>query len=117
MHQFINQLQGILDSENHLGPTNNLLFVHNQLSQLESLRDNTMQGASTASQDIIDNLRSYFNRLDEFSHYFTNYLWELSENLIPLAKNGQASTTIADMVKIIEIEEAIDGRARDSGLE
>src|SRR4051794_35601501 len=107
MHQFINQLQGILDSENHLGPTNNLLFVHNQLSQLE---DNAMQGASTASQDIIDKLRTYFNRLDEFSHYFTNYLWELSENLIPLAKNGQASTTIADMVKIIE---AVDGRARD----
>jgi exocyst complex component 3 len=115
MHQFINRLQGILeqDIENPFSPTNtnNLLFVHNHLSQLELSRDNTMQEASTASQDIINILRSYFVRLDKFSNYFTNYLWSLSENLIILAKNGQALTIISAIAKIIEIEEAADESA------
>ncbi|CAB4376934.1 unnamed protein product [Rhizophagus irregularis] len=115
MHQFINRLQGILeqDIEDSFSPTNtnNLLFVHNYLLQLELSRDNTMQEACTASQDIINILRSYFIRLDKFSNYFTNYLWNLSKILMPLAKNGQASTIISSIAKIIEIEEAADERA------
>ncbi|RIA92768.1 exocyst complex component Sec6-domain-containing protein [Glomus cerebriforme] len=122
MHQLINQLQEILeqDEKNLFGPTNNLLFIHNHLSKLELSRDNTMQEASNASQIVIDKLQSYFNRLDEFSHYFTNYLWKLSKILIPLAKNGHASTIISSIVKIIEFEEDADERAeyqRDSNLE
>ncbi|GBC10480.1 hypothetical protein RclHR1_09660004 [Rhizophagus clarus] len=115
MHQFIHRLQGILeqDIKNPFNPTNanNLLFVHNHLSQLELSRENTMQETCTASQDIIIILRSYFVRLDKFSDYFANYLWSLSKILIPLAKNGQASTTISAIVNIIEMEEASDKRA------
>ncbi|CAG8464852.1 5135_t:CDS:2 [Funneliformis caledonium] len=118
MHQLINRLQEMLEQEskNLSEPAKNLLFIHNQLFQLELSRDNTMQEASTVSQDVIGTLKGYFNQLDKFSHHFTNYLLDLSRTLIFLAKSGQASTTIASIVKIIEKEEAEDGRVCDGSL-
>ncbi|CAI2172189.1 11219_t:CDS:2 [Funneliformis geosporum] len=113
MHQLIKLLQDMLEQErgNLFEPAKNLLFIHTQLFQLELSRDNTMQEARTVSQDVIGKLRGYFSQLDKFSHHFTNYLFELSSILIPLAKSGQASTTIASIGKIIEKEEAEDERS------
>ncbi|CAG8563197.1 3818_t:CDS:2 [Acaulospora morrowiae] len=114
LHQLINQLKELLEQERRdiLGPANNLLFIHSQLSEIEISRDNTVRQASFASRDTINTLEAYFRPLNELSDEFDSHLWQLTRNIIHLANNGQASTAIARLVMVIEREEEADSSAQ-----
>ncbi|KAI9271298.1 exocyst complex component Sec6-domain-containing protein [Sporodiniella umbellata] len=87
-----------------------ILHVHYHLYKLEEFRDITMHQARDSPQDVIITLRTYFRRVDELSNKFTEHLWRLAGNLIPLIYNGCGSTIIK-LIKIIECEEAADEKA------
>ncbi|CAG8468448.1 12461_t:CDS:2 [Ambispora gerdemannii] len=113
MYQRIDQIQAMLDydKQNVLGTAKNLLPIHFQLYRLEEFRESSMNQAKSCSQDVIETLKHYFERLDEFSAEFNEYLWTLTKNIIVLAKIGQRSV-IVRLIKIIELEERADERAK-----
>lgn len=91
-------------------PHENLLAVHFHLFKLEEFRDKTMHQARDSPHDVIITLKTYFRRVDVLSDDFTQHLWQLARNLIPLVDNNCGST-IVKLIKIIECEEAADEKA------
>lgn len=91
-------------------PTDYLLHVHYHLFKLEEFRDQTMHQARDSPHDVIITLKTYFRRLDVLSDDFTQYLWKLARNLLPLVENDCGST-IVKLAKIIECEEQADEKA------
>ncbi|KAI9492343.1 exocyst complex component Sec6-domain-containing protein [Zychaea mexicana] len=87
-----------------------LLHVHYHLFKLEEFRDQTMHQARDSPHDVIITLKTYFRRLDVLSDDFTQYLWELSRNLLILV-DRDCGTTIVKLAKIIELEEKADEKA------
>ncbi|KAI9249758.1 exocyst complex component Sec6-domain-containing protein [Phascolomyces articulosus] len=87
-----------------------LLHVHYHLYKLEEFRDQTMHQARDSPHDVIITLKTYFRRLDVLSDDFTQYLWEISRNLLPLV-DRDCGTTIVKLAKIIELEEKADEKA------
>ncbi|KAJ1562706.1 SNARE-binding exocyst subunit S6 [Nowakowskiella sp. JEL0078] len=98
------------DSENILGPADNLLLIHYQQHQLELFRNTTMQKASTSSTDVLNTLHSYFHKVDLFSTRFEEYIWSLTRNLLGLLRHNQHST-VTRLAKIIEASEQADSQA------
>ncbi|CAG8551125.1 12287_t:CDS:1 [Ambispora leptoticha] len=113
MYQRIDQIQDMLDHDKQtiLGPAENLLFIHYQLFRLEEFRESSMYQAKSCSHDVIETLKNYFERLDEFSAEFNEYLWILTKNIISLAETGRGSV-IVRLIKVIESEERADERAK-----
>ncbi|CAO3693544.1 unnamed protein product [Rhizopus microsporus] len=91
-------------------PHDSLLRVHYHLFKLEEFRDVTMHQARDSPHDVLITLKTYFRRVDVLSDDFTQHLWRLTRNLIPLVEEGCGST-IVKLVKIIECEEAADEKA------
>ncbi|KAI9333387.1 exocyst complex component Sec6-domain-containing protein [Pilaira anomala] len=91
-------------------PHEALLHVHYHLYKLEEFRDQTMHQARDSPHDVIITLKTYFRRVDVLSDDFTQHLWLLARNLIPLAESNCGST-IVKLVKIIECEETADEKA------
>jgi exocyst complex component 3 len=91
-------------------PHDALLHVHYHLFKLEEFRDKTMHQARDSPHDVIITLKTYFRRVDVLSDDFTQHLWLLAKNLIPLIDNG-CGATIVKLVKIIECEEMADEKA------
>ncbi|KAI8377568.1 exocyst complex component Sec6-domain-containing protein [Radiomyces spectabilis] len=91
-------------------PHEELLHVHYHLFKLEEFRDRTMHQARDSPHDVIITLKTYFRRVDVLSDDFTQHLWQLARNLLPLAENGCGST-IVKLAKIIECEERADEKA------
>ncbi|KAI8377011.1 exocyst complex component Sec6-domain-containing protein [Blakeslea trispora] len=91
-------------------PHDALLHVHYHLYKLEEFRDKTMHQARDSPHDAMITLKTYFRRVDVLSDDFTQHLWLLTRNLIPLIDNG-CGATIIKLVKIIECEEAADEKA------
>ncbi|KAG1473431.1 hypothetical protein G6F56_000954 [Rhizopus delemar] len=91
-------------------PHDAILHVHYHLYKLEEFRDITMHQARDSPHDVLITLKTYFRRVDVLSDDFTQHLWHLAKNLIPLIDNGCGSTIIK-LVKIIECEEAADEKA------
>ncbi|KAI8975188.1 exocyst complex component Sec6-domain-containing protein [Mycotypha africana] len=87
-----------------------LLHVHYHLFKLEEFRDKTMHQARDSPHDVMITLKTYFRRVDVLSDDFTQHLWQLARNIIPLVENNCGST-IVKLVKIIECEEAADAKA------
>ncbi|KAI9317436.1 exocyst complex component Sec6-domain-containing protein [Dichotomocladium elegans] len=87
-----------------------LLHVHYHLFKLEEFRDKTMHQARESPHDVIITLKTYFRRLDVLSDDFTQYLWQLTRNLIPLVERD-CGPTIVKLIKIIEVEEEADEKA------
>ena len=87
-----------------------LLHVHYHLFKLEEFRDQTMHQARDSPHDVIITLKTYFRRLDVLSDDFTQYLWEISRNLLLLVDRG-CGPTIVKLAKIIELEEKADEKA------
>lgn len=96
--------------EDIFAPTDALLHVHYHLFKLEEFRDQTMHQARDSPHDVIITLKTYFRRLDVLSDDFTQYLWRLTRNLLPLVEQGCGST-IVKLAKIIECEERADEKA------
>lgn len=91
-------------------PHDALLHVHYHLFKLEEFRDKTMHQARDSPHDVIITLKTYFRRVDVLSDDFTQHLWLLAKNLIPLIDNG-CGATIVKLIKIIECEETADDKA------
>ncbi|KAI8138276.1 exocyst complex component Sec6-domain-containing protein [Fennellomyces sp. T-0311] len=87
-----------------------LLHVHYHLFKLEEFRDQTMHQARDSPHDVIITLKTYFRRLDVLSDDFTQYLWEITRNLLPLVEHD-CGPTIVKLAKIIELEEKADEKA------
>ncbi|KAG2218228.1 hypothetical protein INT45_000770 [Circinella minor] len=87
-----------------------LLHVHYHLFKLEEFRDQTMHQARDSPHDVIITLKTYFRRLDVLSDNFTQYLWEISRNLLLLVERD-CGPTIVKLAKIIELEEKADEKA------
>ncbi|KAG1111083.1 hypothetical protein G6F42_015134 [Rhizopus arrhizus] len=110
--------QQLDDLENAFAPMQNdifspheaLLHVHYHLFKLEEFRDQTMHQARDSPHDVIITLKTYFRRVDVLSDDFTQHLWLLARNLIPLVENG-CGATIVKLIKIIECEETADEKA------
>ncbi|KAI8367887.1 exocyst complex component Sec6-domain-containing protein [Choanephora cucurbitarum] len=110
--------QQLDDLENAFEPMRNdlfhphdaLLHVHYHLYKLEEFRDKTMHQARDSPHDAMITLKTYFRRVDVLSDDFTQHLWLLTRNLIPLVDNG-CGATIIKLIKIIECEEAADEKA------
>ncbi|CAG8472560.1 9914_t:CDS:2 [Diversispora eburnea] len=112
MYSTVDQIQNLLqeDKQNNYGPQN-ILYIHYQLFRLQEFRDSTMHQAKNSTQgDLIFTLEQYFQRLDELSNEFKEYLWSLTKGIMELAKNGQGAI-IVSIVKVIEAEEKADERA------
>ncbi|KAI8985957.1 exocyst complex component Sec6-domain-containing protein [Pilobolus umbonatus] len=91
-------------------PHDTLLHVHYHLFKLEEFRDKTMHQARDSPHDVVITLKTYFRRVDVLSDDFTQHLWLLARNLIPLVENS-CGATIVKLVKIIECEELADEKA------
>lgn len=91
-------------------PHDALLHVHYHLFKLEEFRDKTMHQARDSPHDVIITLKTYFRRVDVLSDDFTQHLWLLARNLIPLIDNN-CGATIVKVIKIIECEETADEKA------
>lgn len=91
-------------------PHDVLLHVHYHLFKLEEFRDKTMHQARDSPHDVIITLKTYFRRVDVLSDDFTQHLWLLARNLIPLIDNN-CGATIVKLIKIIECEETADEKA------
>lgn len=91
-------------------PHDALLHVHYHLFKLEEFRDKTMHQARDSPHDVIITLKTYFRRVDVLSDDFTQHLWLLARNLIPLIDNN-CGATIVKLIKIIECEETADEKA------
>jgi hypothetical protein len=91
-------------------PQDSLLHVHYHLFKLEEFRDQTMHQARESPRDVIITLKTYFRRVDVLSDDFTQHLWALARNLIPLVDH-RCGATIIKLVKVIEAEEAADEKA------
>ncbi|KAI9141084.1 exocyst complex component Sec6-domain-containing protein [Paraphysoderma sedebokerense] len=93
-----------------LGPAEDILFMHYELSRLEEFRDSTMSQVRNSNDDVVNTLRVYFRRLDELSDRFTKYIWDLANHTLDLLRNNQGSVLVR-LVKIIEFEEKADEAA------
>lgn len=91
-------------------PHDALLHVHYHLFKLEEFRDKTKHQARDSPHDVIITLKTYFRRVDVLSDDFTQHLWLLARNLIPLIDNN-CGATIVKLIKIIECEETADEKA------
>ncbi|KAI9365490.1 exocyst complex component Sec6-domain-containing protein [Zopfochytrium polystomum] len=108
----VERLQGLLqeDARRGDGSSENLLYIHYQLQQLETFKCTTMARSSGASADLLVSLQSYFRPLDALVEAFETHLWKLVERTIELVKNNRF-TTIIRIAKIIEAEERLDDQA------
>ncbi|KAL1918226.1 uncharacterized protein VTP21DRAFT_3492 [Calcarisporiella thermophila] len=110
----MDKIQTLFDRERSdpLKSTEDLLIIHEQLFKLEEFRDMTLHRArASSSQEVVVTLQQYFRRLDEFSKDFTRHIWNLTRNLLELARNQQHNTIVC-LAKIIEIEENADEKAQ-----
>ncbi|KAJ3343128.1 SNARE-binding exocyst subunit S6 [Gonapodya sp. JEL0774] len=105
----IGRVKKLLDEDKSvsLGPADNLLFVHHTLFQLEQFRDETMEKSRSSSTDVVITLQQYFKRFEAVMDEFTDYLFYLSRNILPLVLNGQRATVVR-LAKVIETEERMD---------
>ena len=95
------------DQENLLGPAENLLPVHLQLTQLEGFRNETVHQAKKASAEARNRLTRRFERLTRVIEAFDEYFVELCRNILSLARAGHPEV-IVKIVKIAEVEEKED---------
>ncbi|ORY37909.1 exocyst complex component Sec6, partial [Rhizoclosmatium globosum] len=103
------KIQNVLtqDAANPTGPAENLLYIHYQIQNLESLRNSTLAKSRKAPADVLETLNKYFQQVDDLIKQFEIYLWEVGKNTIALVKEGN-SAGVLRLVKIIETEEKAD---------
>lgn len=112
LYQQLDDLEAVFGpmQDDIFSPQDALLHVHYHLFKLEEFRDKTMHQARDSPHDVIITLKTYFRRVDVLSDDFTQHLWLLAKNLIPLINNG-CGASIVKLVKIIECEETADEKA------
>ncbi|KAI9352595.1 exocyst complex component Sec6-domain-containing protein [Obelidium mucronatum] len=103
------KIQNLLaqDSANPTGPADNLLFLHYQIQNLETLRNSTLAKSKKSPQEVLDVLNNYFKQVDDLIIQFETYIWEVGKNTIALVKAGNTAAVLR-LVKIIETEEKAD---------
>jgi exocyst complex component 3 len=92
-----------IDRSDLVRPAVNLLPIHLQLTQLENFRNETMHQAKKASAESRNKLARRFERLTGVIEAFNEYIVELSQNILPLARSGHLDV-IVKIVKIAEVE-------------
>lgn len=94
-----------------LSPQHNLLPCHFQLLQLEAFRNETLHQAKKGTQDELNTVRGFFERLDTIVARFDARLWELAESILELAREGRRDV-IVKLLKIVEVECREDEKVR-----
>lgn len=131
MSSKVHQLSIMLESDRAQGakgPSPNLLIIHYQLNQLEGFRNETMHlakkgtGSGSAAgpyqeskdaerkQNEMQTLIRWFERLDDLTKEFEDWLWELASNVIGLVREGNGGTVVR-LLKIIDVESKEDQKA------
>lgn len=104
----------LLEDEAHpdeaLGPSPNLLPIHFQLQQLETFRNETLHEAKRGAREDSAILKEWFQPLDQLIAEFESWMWEISSNVVELARHGNGSTVVR-LLKIIEFEGKEDEKA------
>ncbi|KAI0306145.1 exocyst complex component Sec6 [Multifurca ochricompacta] len=98
------------DQDDLLGSAPNLLPIHLQLTQLENFRNEAMHQAKGARAESRNNLTRRFARLAGVIEAFDEYMMELTQNILPLARAGHPEV-IVKIIKIAEIEGKEDEKA------
>jgi exocyst complex component 3 len=86
-----------------VGPSPNLLPIHFQLQQLEAFRNETMHQAKKSDAAEREVLTKWFANLDKVGVDFEAWMWEISRNVVELARRGHGGTVVR-LLKIIEVE-------------
>ncbi|KAJ9480099.1 Exocyst complex component SEC6 [Pseudozyma hubeiensis] len=93
-----------------MGPATDLLPLHFHLSQLEAFRNETFQIARTCSADVRSTVSEFFAPLDGLIRAFDDYIMQLAERTMDLAREGRPGVVVK-LIKIIEKESREDERA------
>ncbi|WRT63590.1 uncharacterized protein IL334_000513 [Kwoniella shivajii] len=119
MSDKVDHLSSLLDSDKNqiggsCGSSPNLLPIHYQLQQLESFRNETLHQAKknqhSHSVEERDTLIKWFEKLDKVGQDFESWLWEISSNIVELARRGNGGTVVR-LLKIVEVEGKEDEKA------
>jgi len=86
-----------------IGYSPNLLPIHYQLNQLEAFRNETLHQAKKSDAAERETLIKWFEKLDRVGETFERWLWEISKNVVELARRGNGGTVVR-LLKIIEVE-------------
>ena len=111
----VDHISALLDSDRNQpkgpsGPSPNLLVIHFQLQQLEAFRNETLHQAKKAEAGERDILGRLFEKLDKVGAEFESWLWQLGENIVELARQGNGGTVVR-LLKVIEFEGKEDEKA------
>ncbi|WVW81514.1 hypothetical protein I302_103508 [Kwoniella bestiolae CBS 10118] len=118
MSDKVDHISSLLDSDKNQpsGPSGyspNLLPIHFQLQQLESFRNETLHQAkknSSSTDEEREVLIKWFEKLDKIGGDFEGWLWEISRNIVDLARKGNGGTVVR-LLKIVEVEGKEDEKA------
>lgn len=94
-----------------VGYSPNLLPIHFQLQQLEAFRNETMHQAKKSNAAEREILTRWFAKLDQVGEEFERWLWEISRNIVELARRDNGGTVVR-LLKIIEFEGKEDEKVR-----
>ena len=105
MNSSVDMLERMLleDSNDILGPAENLLRIHFQLNRLEAFRNQTMHQAKKSSSDTRNTLNRWFERLTRLIEAFDEYVLELAKNILPIVRAGNPEVVVK-LMKIVEME-------------
>ncbi|GAA5821962.1 hypothetical protein JCM10212_004088 [Sporobolomyces blumeae] len=118
MYSRLSHLSQLLatDRADPLGDAPHLLPIHYHLTELETFRNETLAQADKSAltkeraTETKRVLEKYFERLGETIEAFEAHYFRLARELVPLAKQGNASVAVK-LCKIAEVEGARDQRA------
>ncbi|WVQ64546.1 uncharacterized protein L199_002713 [Kwoniella botswanensis] len=118
MSDKVDHISSLLDSDKNqiggpAGYSPNLLPIHFQLQQLESFRNETLHQAkknSNSTDEEREVLTKWFEKLDKIGQDFESWLWEISKNIVDLARKGNGGTVVR-LLKIVEVEGKEDEKA------
>jgi len=104
----VDHIASLLESDRNqdggpIGYSPNLLPIHYQLQQLEAFRNETLHQAKKSDAAEREVLTKWFEKLDQVGEAFEAWLWEISKNIVELARRGNGGTVVR-LLKIIEVE-------------
>lgn len=109
----VQYLGALLDDDRSHGPISsapNLLPIHFQLQQLEAFRNETMHEAKRGDAADKQILTRWFEPLDQVGQEFEAWMWEISSNVVELARRGYGGTVVR-LLKVIAFESKEDEKA------
>ena len=86
-----------------VGLSPNLLPIHFQLQQLEAFRNETLHQAKKSDASEREVLVKWFANLDKLGEDFERWLWDISRNVVELARRGNGGTVVR-LLKVVEVE-------------